>query len=348
MHTEACRNRGVTKAFTATLRSAANNSAAQHGFTLVELLVGVALGSMVMSGMGALMMLSEVRASANIQRNFDSKDALNRATDLMRREAIFSRSIAVGSLNIPVGTSPIDDCSAVTPIVFVQHSNVNGVCYKSIAPSALPAVQRAIYKGPCVLVRVGPPYKPNDDLDSSAASNVQVLMDGLASNSRGCGSTSRTTNPAVFSEFRVTLGQINSNPDTILRNADITITMDSPRVSYGFSLRSPSSPAYDGNALYDLCTRNDTVGCAGNANLVTYHHKPLMGPTTQVINYTNPSKENLFYFEYPYSEYVLSQDSGSGTCTYSQCYVSRNGAAVIMNNVDGLIFADKEIRVFDP
>ena len=90
------------------------------------------------------------------------------------------------------------------------------------------------------------------------------------------------------------------------------------------------------------------MGCAGNANLVTYHHKPLMGSTTQVINNTNPSKENLFYFEYPYSEYVLSQDSGSGTCTYSQCYVSRNGVGVEMKNVDGLIFADKEIRVFDP
>jgi len=342
MHTDAYRDQGVIKAFTTTLRSAATNSAAQHGFTLVELLVGVALGSIVMSSLGALMMLSEVRVSANIQRNLDVKDAVNRATDLMRREATFSSFIAAGSPFLAVGASPLDNCVGATPIRFTQRNNVNDICYKAVAPSDLPAVYQAIYKGPCVLVRIGPPYKPNGDLDSSAASNVQVLIDGLAKLTSSCGSTSGA--------FRVNLGSLSlvtSTTTPINRNADITITMDSPRVSYGFSVRTPSNPTYDGNALYDLCTTTSFLGCAQQANSVTYHYKPFMNSTTELIDYTKPSKENLFYFKYPYSEYTLSADSGTGTCTYSQCYVSRNGAAVKMINVDGLIFADKEIRVFD-
>ena len=343
MHTDAYRDQGVIKAFPATRRSAATNSAVQHGFTLVELLVGVALGSIVMSGLGALMMLSEVRVSANIQRNLDAKDSINRATDLLRREATFSSFIAAGSPFLPVGASPLDNCVGATPIRFAQRSNVTDICYKSVAPSDLPAVYQAIYKGPCVLVRIGPPYKPNGDLDSSAASNVQVLIDGLAKLRSSCGSTS--------GPFQVTLGSSSlvSSPSAvpINRNADITITMDSPRVSYGFSVRTPSNPTNDGNALYDLCTTLSKFGCARDENLVTYHYKPFMNSTTEEILNTTSSKENLFYFKYPYSEYTLSADSGTGTCTYSQCYVSRNGAAVKMINVDGLIFSDKEIRVFD-
>jgi prepilin-type N-terminal cleavage/methylation domain-containing protein len=330
MHTEACQNRGVIKAFTATVRSAANNSAAQHGFTLVELLVGVALGSMVMSGLGTLMMLSEVRVSANIQRNFELKDALNRTTDLMRREATFASFIATGFPFLTAGTTPLDDCVGATPIRLAQRNNINDICYKSVNHVDLPDAYQAIYKGPCVLVRIGPPYKPNDELDSSAASNPQVLLDGVS----------------CAYPFLATLGVKNQSINSIHRNADITITMDSPRETYKFSLRSPSSPAYDGLALYDLCTSISRLGC-GPQNSTTYHYKPFMNSTNEVINNTTSEKENLFYFEYPFSEYALSKDSGSGTCSYSQCYVSRKGFAVKMIYVNGLIFADKEIRVFD-
>ncbi|MCX5956750.1 MAG: prepilin-type N-terminal cleavage/methylation domain-containing protein [Cyanobacteria bacterium] len=337
----------MIKALTATLRSAGTNSAAQHGFTLVELLVGVALGSILMSGLGALMMLSEVRVSANIQRNLDVKDSINRATDLMRREATLSSVIEAGSPFLPVGGTALDDCEGATPIRFTQRSNVNHICYKAVAATDLPAVYQPIYKGPCVLVRLGPPYKPNGDLDGSAASssavsNVQVLIDGLAKPRSSCGSPSGA--------FRVSLGsRLVTSPTTepIRRNADITITMASPPVSYGFSVRSASNPAYDGNALYDKCTTLSELGCAAQEDFVTYHYKPFMNSTTESIDNTKPSKENLFYFKYPFIEYVLSGDSGTGFCSYKQCYVSRNGAAVKMKNVDGLIFADKEIRVFD-
>jgi prepilin-type N-terminal cleavage/methylation domain-containing protein len=342
MHTEACQNRGVIKAFTATVRSAANNSAAQYGFTLVELLVGVALGSMVMSGLGTLMMLSEVRVSANIQRNFDVKDALNRTTDLMRREATFSSFFAEEVSGSVDGAGPLVDCRSLTQVRFAQRNNISSICYKAIAPSDLPDVYKAVYKGPCVLIRLGLPYKPNDDLDTSAASNVQVLMDGLAKPRSSCGHVST---------FSVTLGATGSigGVDSINRNANITITMDSPRVSYSYSVRSPSSPAYDGVALYRLCTSKRTSGC-GEENSTIYHHKPSMTSMTEDFDFTTPEKENIFYFDYPYSEYKLSKDKdpASGPCTYSQCYVShKDVVAVQLKYVDGLIFGDKEIRVFD-
>jgi hypothetical protein len=58
----------------------------------------------------------------------------------------------------------------------------------------------------------------------------------------------------------------------------------------------------------------------------------------------DPSRENIFYFQHPLSEYTLRETSGSGSCTYANCYVERGGFSVEMTNVDALIFADQEIR----
>ena len=338
MQTDSCRHWGVIKALTPTLRSAVTIPAVQHGYTLVELLVGVALGSVVMSSLGVVLMLSEVKVSEKIQRNLDTKDAVNRATDLMRREATFSNYIAEGGVP-KVGESPLDNCVSATRIRYPQRNNASDICYKSVAPADLPAVYQALYKGPCVIVRLGPPYRPNGDLDTSATPIAQVLLDGIAKSSSFCTSTTG---------FRVTIGSpdlATSIATPIRRNADMTITMASG-ASYRFSVRSPSNPAHDGNSLYDLCTTTSDLGCAQQTSQVTYHFKPFMNSMTEVGN-GQPSKENLFYFKYPFSEYVLKKDSSSGTCTYSQCYVRRNDAAVQLSKVDGLIFSDQEIRVLD-
>ena len=338
MRTDAYRHSGVIKALTPTLRSAATIPAAQQGYTLVELLVGVALGSVVLSSLGVVLMLSQVKVSANIQRNIDVKDAVNRATDLMRREATFSSFIAPGSPLVPTGSTPLSNCVDGTPIRYPQRNNVSDVCYKLVNRNSLPAIYRAAYQGPCTLVRLGPPYKPNGDLDPSATPIVQVLLDGIV-----CSSTTG---------FVVTLGSSLYTGTTpyppINRNADISIKMVSG-ASYRFSVRSPDNPAYDGNALYDLCTQSGTgnmLGCARDPNQVTYHFKPLMNSTTEAIGGQN-SKENVFYFKYPFSEYVLSRDSGTGSCSFTQCYVERNGMSVRLSKVDSLIFSDQEIRVYD-
>ncbi|NBO66828.1 MAG: hypothetical protein EBU88_18620, partial [Acidobacteria bacterium] len=60
---------------------------------MVELLVAISLGSVVLAFLGGVLLVSEMRVSARIQRNLDAKDAANRAFDLIRREANFSSRI---------------------------------------------------------------------------------------------------------------------------------------------------------------------------------------------------------------------------------------------------------------
>ena len=335
MQTEARRHRGVNKALTTAMRSAAAIPAVQRGYTLVELLVGVAIGTVVMASLGGTLMVLEVRVAAKIQSNLDTKDAANRAIDLIRREATLSAYLEPGGTDS--NESLLANCISSTPIRLAQSNSASIICYKAVTPSDLPAVYQAVYKGPCVLVRLGPPFRPNGDLDTSATPIAHVLLDGIARSGSLC-------------QFRVTFGRstlATSNFPFIYRNADIRITMASPSSSYyGFSVRSPTTPAYDGNSMYSLCASTTNLGCAEDSRQVTYHYKPFMNSTNEIIDdtKTSSSKENLFYFQYPFSDYILSQDSGTGPCTYRQCYVQRNGKGVKLSNVDGLIFGDREIR----
>ena len=71
-----------------------------------------------------------------------------------------------------------------------------------------------------------------------------------------------------------------------------------------------------------------------------------MDSTTEAFE-DSPSasrRERIFYFQYPFGEYTLRENSSSGSCTYANCYVERGGFAVKLENVDALIFADREIR----
>jgi hypothetical protein len=138
----------------------------------------------------------------------------------------------------------------------------------------------------------------------------------------------------------VTLGSPSFN-----RNADIDIKLSSgtmPDTAYKFSVRSPTNPAYDGNDLYYLCSVNSTSGC-GLSSDPTYHFRPLMNSLSEIVS-GSTSRENIFYFNHPYSEYTLRQNSSSGSCSYANCYVLRSGSAVQLRNVDALIFTDREIR----
>ena len=335
METDAVRRWGVIKASSSTVRPPLAPPAAQHGFTLVELLVAVTLGSVVLAFLGGELLLSEVKVAARIQRNLYAKDAANRAIDLMRREASLSRffrwnTIASGGV--------LDNCTWATPISYIQ-SNSAIICYKTVAPADLPAAYRSAYQGPCVLVRRGPPYKSDGTLDLSATPTVQVLLDGVARTP-----FARTVCPSTEA-FKVTTGELTDGDGSGItpwsRDANVAITMASG-AQYNFNVRASSSPAYDGQDLYYDCTVNSLSGC-GYANENSYHFKPKMDSPIELLP-GDASKENIFYFEYPFAEYALSETSSSGSCTYANCYVERGGFAVKMTNVDALIFADREIR----
>ena len=327
MPIDSCRHWGVSKSLSATVRASAPTSAAQQGFTLVELLVGVVLGSVVLSSLGAVLMLSEVMVAGNIQRNLDAKDAANRTIDLMRREATFSRYFDK-PVTVDTGSAPLVDCEFVGPIAYVQRNNAK-ICYKSVAPSDLPVEYQSAVRGPCVLVRLGSHYKPNGDLDTSADPIPQLLLDGVAKDP--------PVAPCTFSKGF----SVNMTSNSFNRNADMTIKLATGPV-YAFSVRVPSNPRHDANDLYNPCSSATLTGCGG-INETTYHYKPAMDSLAEAIS-GKDNKENLFYFQYPYSDYALSADASSGSCSYTKCYVQRNGAAVQLKNVDGLIFPDQEIR----
>ena len=336
METDASRLRRVMKACSSTAKAALAPPAAQRGFTLVELLVAVSLGSVVLASLGGGLLLSELKVSATVQRNLYAKDAANRAIDLMRREASFSRFFA--RTTTPGGT--LDDCAWATPIAYIQRDNA-AICYKTVAPSALPAAYRSAYQGPCVLVRVGPPYKPDGTLDLTASPIVQVLLDGVARAGRFAGTLCPST-----TAFEVTYGELSSGSSggrvPLTRDANVAINLASG-VRYSFSVRAPSNPAYDGKDLYAKSLVSDTSFGFGSEDEASYHFRPKMNSASESID-GSPSRENVFYFQHPLSEYTLRETSGSGSCTYASCYVERSGFAVEMTNVDALIFADREIR----
>jgi len=336
METDAPRRWGVMKACSSTAKAALAPPAAQRGFTLVELLLAVSLGSVVLASLGGGLLLSELKVSATVQRNLYAKDAANRAIDLMRREASFSRFFASNKLFL--SGSVLADCTSGSPIAYTQLNN-DYICYKTVDPSGLPAAYGSAYQGPCVLVRVGPPYKPDGTVDLTATPIVQVLLDGVAI-------TGSASPQCPFTKaFEVTYGSLTSLPTggvlRLTRDANVAINLASG-VRYSFSVRAASNPAYDGKDLYPNCTVSSLTGC-GLADEASYHFRPRMNVASESIP-GSPSRENIFYFKHDLKEYTLREKPGSGSCTYAKCYVERGGFAVEMTNVDALIFADREIR----
>jgi len=323
MKTSFCRLLALMKASSPSRRTVAM----QHGFTLVELLMAVALGSVVLASLGGFLLVSELRVSAKIQRNLASKDAATRAIHLMREEALLSSYIRG-----PV--VPASDFCDDAPLAYVQRGDPTGkltICYKLLdsknPPSDLPDIYQNAFDGQCVLLRKGPSYKPNGDLDTSSDSVIQVLLVG----------------PAQPCTFTVALtSTITLGASTYSRNADIQLKLDSSK-PYSFSARVPSNPAYDGNDFYQYtCSSEESqAGSCSYADLAVLHLK-------QAKDYVGAtSKENIVYFDNPASAYtLLDQRSGSASCTYAQCYVEerRGGLGVQLSFVDALVFTDKEIR----
>jgi len=342
MEIDPCQCARVMKAFRPNLRVAA----AQHGYSLVELLVAITLGSVVLASLGGVLLVSEVKVSANIQRNLDTKDAVNRTIDLIRREATLSSRTDFGDAD---PQNNLSSCADNTPLIYYQPASdasmeENKICYKTAvvdkgAVNGLPSSYGLGLKGPCVLLRIGPPFKHNGDLLYSAPneiSKIQVLLDGLAG-APGCPPEGFTADlESSLSTIKLTSPR---------RKANIQIKLASG-ATYMFDVQIPSNLPYDGVNLYRKCrTAEPTESFSCGSDSATRHYL-----TEKFSNRPeetgDPITENIFYFQNPYSDYALSKsrDLSLGACEYSDCFVSRVGYEVTLHNVDALIFPDKEIR----
>jgi hypothetical protein len=256
----------------------------------------------------------------------------------MQREASTSTVIGVGTSQ--EDEPPLSSCLNLAPIYF-SRPNFSAICYKTVAPNELPPVYKDIFKGPCVLVRLGPPYKPNGDINSNGDIKsstppvfiAQAVLDGVAKDTDDC---KRPDNGGLTSQMESTF---------LSRSAQIRINMAS-KASYVFSVPVSTNPTYDGSNVFERCTANNQeykeTGC-GSAESTVYHYKP--ENFSSKTSFTGASgKENVFYFNYPYSNYTLSGATGLGACSYDNCLVKRGNSSFQLFNVDVLIFPDKEIR----
>jgi prepilin-type N-terminal cleavage/methylation domain-containing protein len=315
------------KSFYSTTRS----SAAQQGHTLVELLVAISLGSVVLAFLGGVLLVSEMRVSARIQRNLDAKDAANRAIDLIRREANFSSRIDYGDGS---GTDSLKKCDN-TPLILNQN-NTSEICYKTVAPSQLLDKYKSAFEGPCVLVRLGPPYKPNGDIDGSPGNVVSPLLDGVSNTSDDCASHDNQGFTAKLASLKTRTDDVLAPPN---RFANITFNMASGK-SYSFSTRASSNLSYDGRDLFRNC--NKEFGLCSGPDSAINHYLPENDMMNNKVPIGSESKDNFFYFKYPYSNYEIN----TGTCAYASCSVTvkKRGDTLKLERADVLIFPDKEIR----
>lgn len=312
-------------------------------YTLVELLVGVALGSIVLGALGGALLVSEMKVSGKIRSDLDNKDALNRAVALMRQEISSAGKISLNANLPPTAANQL----CVSGGLYLYRAPSTVICYKPVvisstlisATSAYGTSTDRPWSGSCVLMRQGPPYKSNGELDTTSTAIRQVVLDNLVA----CSPTSAALAMSVTNS-----GSVATN--STIRDVDITLNQANG-VSTSFSARIASNPIYAGIDMYSSCSGSvgstSSTLCYGGTNAM--HFMPAMNTTgaTATTMAGQADKENVFYFQYARSAYTLQQSATSTQpCTYSSCFVLRNGtpASVQLSNADVLVFADGELR----
>lgn len=283
------------------------------GFTLVELLMAVVLGSLVLGALGGALLVSQMRVSTMIRRDLERKDSLNRAITLIRSE--INRASSVSSSQ--TGGASWNICAA--PSLRISTPGLQDICYK-VTTSSL-AVNSGYgsgtdrpWTGSCLLMRQGPRFDAASG-QPNAASNAlpiaQVILDDLAG---GCSS-------AAFN-FSIAAAP-SSSGQALSRDVSITITQANGAAT-SFSAHTGSNPLYSGNEM-------NVPSCTSG----TCHWKPNFGSPAPI---TSADKKNIFYFK------TLYNPSDVGPCSYASCTVRSGSDSLTLQYVDVLVFADKEIR----
>jgi hypothetical protein len=188
-----------------------------------------------------------------------------------------------------------------------------------------------------VLVREGPPYTADGELDTASDPIVQVLVDNLVA----CGTM------ADAMDIKVT--NVGPSPNySISRDVDVTINQ-SGGIATSFSARIASNPLYAANDMYGdtLSACPSGIICYDGPN--SKHFRPTMATTgvTTSSGVGDPNKENVFYFKFRADDYIL-EDPADRTkpCSYTSCIVKLKNTSTyaVLSNADVLVFADRDLR----
>jgi hypothetical protein len=327
-------------------RRTPRHPASGAGFTLVELLVGTLLGSVVLGALGGALMVAELRVGQRVRLDSGRRDGITRVMTMMQNEA--SRASGLDSVATSGVIGAGNDASSVCnsgPSLRIYSSNALPVCYKSVplsaslgisymAPSA--AGNERPWRGPCILVREGVPLDGQGDTYVSTVAYRQIVLDEMPAAAGGSCQTAFT--------FGYTLSAVTGSTSTTAISTAATITIRQATggnpVATTFSLRTASNPANYGiercKSWFDASTSTDS--CTSDNS----RHRRLQFP--DVVNQPsfpadNQAKINYYYFNYPRSYYQLSAD-----CAYSSCTLTAKGSAITLQAVDALLFSDQEVR----
>ena len=317
------------------------------GFSLVELLLASALGVIVIGGLGATLLLSEIRLQRNFEDNKNLKDSVDRVSALMQREISFASNI-----ELP-GSQTCGGNSISSPIVIIGPRNLWSITYGVPSTNPVPGWRAT------TLVRCGPPYNQDGSLNLSSTVTSVVIQD------------LQTSNPwlrEVNTDLGVTASGTVAN--ALSRGINITLNLGNTGniFSQSFAARSSTNPYYsmgdqldNGGSFTATCTgvvnTPSSVICTRTTNAKPVLVNGVLATDNDIRNHFYvPSNagavtidgdklvEDIVYLPRPKSEYTVIRKtsvSGSGNCDRTSCYLAGpSGQTITLRYVNVLVFPD--------
>lgn len=291
------------------------------GFTLVELLLGITLASVVVAGAGAAL-VAHMRSSVSSERMVQLRDDWARISEFMENEIAESERVILDTTKIAAFKGN-RTCSLTNAQIrfagLAPHTQVP-IIYGIRPPSNAEINQ---WPGPNVVVRCGPTIDANGRLDPSTY--VESAMAGAA--------TSLAAN------------LITTDTNTATRAISVTLALTTPSggaYSNSFRDRDRVNPPY--NLLDDIAlgqtTCNAGIRCYSGGGTLTGSATPGTNqyiPTGTVTIQGSPESEDVVYFQGNAADFTIPTNN----CTRSSCVVS--GAT--MRDVEVAVFYDREFRM---
>jgi Tfp pilus assembly protein PilW len=294
-----------------------------HGFSLVELLIGVLIGvliSTILVGAAVKALLALIQDDAFTQQELNRKDDTSRVLSLLQDEIRSARRVDSGG-----SLSALSGCTTTPQLILRGATAKESISYGlKVQPSS------SSWRGPNVLVRCGPPYNADGSLnagtDQTPNRSEQEVLDALQAN----GFTASTPGTSVNRSVELTLISNAASNVAVTSQVQVPINV---------------------NQVYGLSTTGDTScssGCDTPDGAAT-HWQP-SDASASTINGA-ASKEDVIYFNGRKDEYTLSGSTGrclnndntnSGNCTVVK---TGTAATITINSGNVLVFSDAQIRL---